>query len=211
MSFYAGWIPGAGPVSFSEEMGFMMPKKGMLMMTIHYAPSPVSEVDSSYLKIYYHEKPIKRQVYNVTLGTGGLGSVDPPLVLRPETSSRHSVVVPIDQDISLISVWPHMHFLGKNFRSYALTPQNDTIRLIKINEWDFYWQEIYYFKNMVKIPKGSKIYVEATFDNSSNNIHNPFDPPRLVISKGNMATTDEMLTMMLMYLEYKQGDEDEIL
>jgi hypothetical protein len=211
MVFYSGWIPGAGAVSFSEEMGFKLPKRGMLMMTLHYAPSPVEDKDKSYLKIYYHKKPVKRLVRNITFGTSGVGQVTPPLILKPETVSKHSVTVPISNDVSVLSVWPHMHYLGKNFKAYALDPKNDTIRLVKINDWDFLWQEIYYFKNPVKIPKGSKVMIEATFDNTSQNISNPFSPPQLVISKGNMASTDEMLTMMLMYLEYKQGDEKIVL
>ena len=39
-----------------------------------------------------------------------------------------------------MSVFPHMHLLGKDLICYAVTPSNDTINLIKINNWNFEWQ-----------------------------------------------------------------------
>jgi hypothetical protein len=207
MSFYGGWIPGSGPVYFPDDIGFRMPKRGMLMLTMHYAPSPVNEEDLSSIRINFHESTPRRQAQTITMGTGGVGRISPPLVLKPETTSSHTVVVPINTDVSLISVWPHMHLLGKSFKAYAITPASDTVRLVRIPEWDFNWQSIYYFHNLVKIPKGSTLYIDARYDNTSKNINNPFHPPRRVVSRGNMATTDEMLTMMMMFLKYEPGDE----
>lgn len=207
LSFFAGWIPGAGPVQFPSNIGFQMPRRGMLMMTMHYAATPVDQEDNSYLKIYFHKKMPQRKANNISLGTGGIGTITPPLVLEAETKSDHRVEVPVTADISIFSVWPHMHYLGRSFKAFALDPAGDTIRLVRIPDWDFTWQEIYYFKNLVHIPQGSRIIIEATFDNTSDNRNNPFSPPKKIISKGNMATTDEMLTMMMMYLPYRKGDE----
>ena len=40
----------------------------------------------------------------------------------------------ITQDISLLTINPHMHLLGKSFLAYAITLNNDTIPLIKIDK-----------------------------------------------------------------------------
>ena len=67
---------------------------------------------------------------------------------------------------------------------------------------------------MVKIPKGSKIIVKATFDNTKNNPNNPNNPPKEVSEKidwdgkGSMRSTDEMLQFIITYLPYKNGDEN---
>ena len=41
---------------------------------------------------------------------------------------------PTSQDFSMMSVFPHMHLLGKDMDCYAVTPTNDTINLIKFNK-----------------------------------------------------------------------------
>ena len=107
-----------------------------------------------------------------------------------------------------------MHLLGKSFKAYAVSSnQNDTIPLIKIDDWNFRWQYFYTFPKMIKIPAGYEIIVEAEFDNTTKNVDNPFNPPRKITEKnwgngkGSMKTTDEMHQFIITYLSYKNGDE----
>ncbi len=104
-----------------------------------------------------------------------------------------------------------MHYLGKEFKAYAIRPGGDTIKLVHIPDWDFRWQEIYRFNKLVKIPKGSVIHVEGTYDNTAQNPFNPSDPPQPVMSYGDMRSTDEMMTLMMVFLPYKPGDENMVL
>ena len=61
---------------------------------------------------------------------------------------------------------------------------------------------------MLRIPKGSTIYCEGEYDNTSDNPHNPFDPPQAISGfDGSMKTTDEMFQFIISYLVYQQGDE----
>ena len=102
-----------------------------------------------------------------------------------------------------------MHLLGKKFVAYGITPGNDTLHLIRINNWDFRWQYFYTFEKMVKIPAGTEIVVEGTFDNTVNNPLNPFNPPRTVSEReGSMRTTDEMFQLICTFLPYQSGDEN---
>jgi hypothetical protein len=111
-------------------------------------------------------------------------------------------------DISLISIVPHMHLIGKKFWSYAIKPSGDTIPLIRINNWDFRWQYFYKFKKLLKIPKGTTIYVEGVFDNTASNPNNPFSPPQEIRERnGSMKTTDEMFQLIVTYVPYQKGDE----
>jgi hypothetical protein len=101
-----------------------------------------------------------------------------------------------------------MHYLGKEFYAYAVTPDNDTINLVHIPEWDFRWQELYRMKKLVKIPKGSVINMIGVYDNTTGNPSNPNNPPKMVFSTGNMTATDEMFTLLMIYVPYQEGDED---
>ena len=81
---------------------------------------------------------------------------------------------PLDRDILVTSVMPHMHWLGKDFTFTAVLPGGKTrVPLIKIDNWNFNWQGTYAFKEPIRIPKGSWFEVEAHFDNSERKSSQP--------------------------------------
>jgi hypothetical protein len=110
-----------------------------------------------------------------------------------------------EEDISLISIMPHMHLLGKRFKAFAVSPDGELIPLVNIPDWDFNWQMTYTFKNYIHIPKGSVIYAEAQYDNTLQNPRNPTRPPKDV-SYG-WGTKDEMMNLIIYYVKYRVGDE----
>jgi hypothetical protein len=78
--------------------------------------------------------------------------------------------------------------------------------LVKIDDWDFHWQGSYAFRNLLKVPKHSKLYAFATYDNTANNPDNPSSPPQDVV-RGE-STTDEMMLIYFAYTVYQTGDEN---
>ena len=112
----------------------------------------------------------------------------------------------IQQDISLISIYPHMHLLGKSCEVYAIDPQGQRTNLLRIADWDFNWQGSYAFTHFQKITAGSKIHALVTYDNTADNPFNPNIPPR-EMSWGE-KTTDEMLIVAMKYVPYQPGDEN---
>lgn len=200
------WQIGMTPRVFADDMGFKMPKKGVILIdNVHYKASMVDLVDKIRFNVFKHKKPVTRYCYSTTIGNGGLSEVFPPLKLNPGVVQKHHSQVVLPADMSLLDVTPHMHQWGREFIAFAITPAKDTIPIIKINNWDVEWQETYRFNPMLKIPKGSTLYIEGLFDNSTNNPNNPFNPPRFV---GNsMRQHDEMLELIISFFDYKPGDE----
>lgn len=213
MTYYGGWIPGTSFESYPADLGWIMPKRGVVLLTIHYAPLAKDEEDISGINLFFKETPIKRVVNVVSLGSGGVGesSIDPYFMIQADSVKKFNLKILTPQDQSLLYVWPHMHLLGKSFKSYAITAAGDTIKLVSIPSWDFRWQEIYRFNKLVKVPKGSVLTIEGTYDNTKNNPNNPNNPPKMVFSANDMKSTDEMLTMLLVFLKYEEGDEDKSL
>ncbi|MCC7502204.1 MAG: hypothetical protein IT229_06725, partial [Flavobacteriales bacterium] len=115
----------------------------------------------------------------------------------------------VPKDISVLTVNPHMHLLGKAFLAYAVTPQNDTVPLVRIKQWNFRWQYAYTFERMLPLKKGSVIHVFGTFDNTANNPDHPHRPPRDVVGTDSrfMRTTDEMFQFFVNYVDFRTGDE----
>lgn len=210
MDYYGGWIPGTSFESYPKDFGWVMPKRGVILLTIHYAPSGKDQEDISGINFFFTPNPVKRKVSVVSLGSAGVGedAIEPYFMIPADTVKSFQLKIVTPQDQSLLYVWPHMHLLGKKFKSYAVTPQNDTIPLVYIPDWDFKWQEIYRYKKLVKVPKGSVVTIEAFYDNTKENPNNPSNPPRMVFSANDMKTTDEMMTMLLVFLNYEPGDEE---
>lgn len=191
--------------------GYHLPRKGAFLFNdLHYGFTKDQPVwDSSYINIFFTKTPPRRPVKEFQLGTLGVSPVEPDLILEPNKVEKVWSRYKVPEDISILTLNPHMHLLGKSFKAYALPPSGDTIRLISIPKWDFNWQYFYTFKKMVKIPAGSIIVAEGIYDNTRQNLNNPFSPPRLIRDQdGSMRATDEMFQLIVMYLPYEKGDED---
>ncbi|MBA3829107.1 MAG: hypothetical protein H0X33_09245 [Taibaiella sp.] len=206
------YLPGVFAQRYPDGIGgFMLPRKGAFLLNdLHYGYTSGNDVwDSSYINIFFTRFPPDRPVQEFQLGTLGIAPVEPELVIQPNTTKHVTSRFTVPTDISILTVNPHMHLLGKAFKAYALKPDKDTIRLIYIPRWDFNWQYFYTYRKMVKIPSGSTIVAEGDYDNTTNNPQNPFHPPQLVRERnGSMKATDEMFQFIVTYLPYKDGDEN---
>ena len=83
----------------------------------------------------------------------------------------------IPVDVRAFSVGAHAHYLGKQMRLTATLPNGDVKTLLRIDDWDFSWQERYRFADFVSLPKGTRLDAEISYDNTSANKRNPSRPP----------------------------------
>jgi hypothetical protein len=202
--FWHGWVPGGFSIFYPEGAGKVLPKNADLVLNMHYAPSPKPEEDLSEVHIYLAPEKPRRLIQTLVLDENWI--FNQPFNIPADTVITYYMRSPVlPYDLSLVSVMPHMHLLGKRFKAYAITPDGDLIPLIHIPEWDFNWQRNYQFKNLLKLPKGSVIYAEAVYDNTKNNPRNPFVPPRQATY--GWGTTNEMMNLIFEYLDYEIGDE----
>jgi len=209
------FLPGViGTVYPKGIGGFPVSKKAAIVANdIHYGPIPKTLTDRSHFNLFFTDQAPERPTFEFMLGTNGVSPIIPALVIEPGEVKTCTTRYTVPDDISILTINPHMHLLGTKMLAYAITPAKDTIRLIRINRWDFRWQYFYTFKQVKKIPKGSTIWVEATFDNTSDNPLNPFKPPRLVKERLDrtgmgMRTTDEMFQFIVTWMPYRDGDEN---
>ncbi len=205
------YLPGVTPPLYPDGIGgFELVRKGAIFLKdIHYGPSRVDTTDQTTFNIFYAKEKPKRPLKEFQLGTFGVAPTVPALVIPPDTILTFHSDYMLPKDISVLTLNPHMHLLGKQFLAYAITPKGDTIHLIRINKWDFRWQYFYTFKSMVHLPKGTLVHAEGVYDNTRHNPNNPFSPPRLVAEReGSMRTSDEMFQFIVTYLPYREGDEN---
>lgn len=206
------YLPGLSPPQYPPGIGgYRIARKGaFLLNTMHYGPGMRDTIDRSHFNLWFSPVAPERPIKELFLGTLGSSPVEPPLVIPPDTVMTFRTRMRIPADISVLTINPHLHLLGRSFLAYAVTPLHDTIPLIHIPDWDFRWQFAYTFPKMLHIPAGSVICVEVVMDNTRDNPNNPFDPPRLAVAPDgrNMRTTDEMLQFFVNYVDYRPGDEE---
>jgi len=92
------------------------------------------------------------------------------------------------QDAELVFMMPHMHFRGKDMTYVLEFPDGRKQTVLSVPHYDFNWQLGY--NASIHVPKGTKLVVDAHFDNSANNKFNP--NPNKTVYYGTM-TWEEMM------------------
>jgi hypothetical protein len=204
---FPGYVPGQKPIRFPENMAQRLNKNSDLVIQMHYAPSPVDEKDSSTVNIFFADKDekIDRFVRDRILLPSDLPGGFLSFFIPGNQKKKFIGKWKTTEDISVLSVFPHMHLLGRNWKVWVEKPDGKVENIIKIDDWDFNWQGGYYFKKFIIIPKNSTVVAEAEYDNTTNNPRNPNQPPALVYWGEN--TKDEMFYFPLLFVPYKVGDE----
>jgi mono/diheme cytochrome c family protein len=184
-----GWAPGNEPSVLPEGVGRPLPKGSDVVVQVHYHPRGKPEVDRSRIGIRFSKVPVKQTMYWSYVA-------QPDLTIpanNPNVEVQTSWTIPVD--VEMLSVMPHMHQIGRKMRIWATLPDGRDIGLVRVDDWDFNWQNTYDFAKPLALPKGSIVKIAAHYDNTAANPRNPNSPPKIV--QWGEATTDEMCVGIL--------------
>ena len=179
-----GWAPGAQPATARPGIAATIKKGSDLVLQIHYHLDGKPEQDQSRLGLKFSKTRPPR-------GSRCMFSATRRSIFRRATAHyvvKASGILPMDAEA--IAVFPHAHYLAKDMKVDAHLPDGTVVPLIWIKDWDFNWQGAYRYASPVKLPKGTRLEMQYTYDNSAANPHNPSNPPREV--KFGEQTTNEM-------------------
>ena len=188
---FGGWAPGVRARKSNGETAFELKPGTTIVMQVHYHKSGKPEEDQTKLGLYFaKEKP--KQVLKLAW------LANPLFKLKAgEKDQKVELNITLPADITLHGVMPHMHMLGRSMKATATLPDGKLVPLIYIDDWDFNWQLTYAYKQPIRLPKGTKIYIEAVYDNSAENPRNPHSPPKQIT--WGEQTTDEMMLFVAAY------------
>lgn len=198
------WAPGVTPPVLPKGVGQRLPKGADIVVQLHLHPTGKEETDRSRVGIHLAKEPVDRYVSDIPFIFG-------PLVIDiPPGEENHEVAAELKMpiDVTLTAVMPHMHLLGRQLKIWATLPSGEEVPLAWIKNWDFYWQNQYVYREPVRIPKGSTVHVEGSFDNTANNPRNPSDPPQRVMLGEN--STDEMCLAIFQAVVDQPKDSDRL-
>jgi hypothetical protein len=184
--FLAGFAPGTRPLVSPPGWAKKIPAGSQLVFEMHYTPIGTPQQDKSSIGLLFvDEKDVTHQM--ATSNAPNNRFEIPP----HEASYRVDSQRRFDRDVTLLSLFPHMHMRGKSFRYELMAPGSETREiLLDVPHYDFNWQNSFIFAEPRQIPAGSVMYCTAYFDNSAENLANP-DPSKAV--RWGPQTWEEMM------------------
>lgn len=198
-SHFLFWKPGSVLRPEPDDMSWRLDPATDLVLNLHLEPSGKPETIQAELGLYFARRPPTRFPMLIQLEHDG--AIDIPPGDR-RFAVTDSLTFPVDVDI--LAIYPHAHYLGKLIEAWAILPDGTRRWLIRIPDWDINWQAVYDYRRPIALPKGSKVAMRVTYDNSATNPRNPNHPPKLVRT-GNRSE-DEMGHVWLQVLPRKSGD-----
>jgi peroxiredoxin/cytochrome c553 len=179
-----GWAPGNVAHHLPEGYGYFLPKGSDIILQVHYHRNGRVEKDRTSIGLYFAKGDKTKRWKSMVLP--GRFLFIPPGRERFRVMGELEVL----QECKLYSVMPHMHMLGREVKVTLTPPGGKPMTLVAIKDWEYNWQETYFLKEPITIKPGTRLAVEAFYDNSDKNPNNPFNPPHWV--KFGEQTTDEM-------------------
>jgi Flp pilus assembly protein TadD len=198
-SHFLFWKPGSPPYVEPDGMALRLDKDTDLVLNTHFQPSGKSEPIQPTLGLYFTDQPATLHPMLLQLDN------DRKLDIPPGDKDflvTDDFTLPVDA--SLLAIYPHAHYLGKDLQALATLPDGTKKTLIHISHWDLNWQAVYRYEEPVDLPAGTTISMRFSYDNSADNIRNPNQPPKRVLA-GNRAG-DEMAHLWLQVLPRDSAD-----
>ena len=96
---------------------------------------------------------------------------------------------------------PHMHLRGKDMTYAVEFPDGKQQVVLSVSKYDFNWQLQYMLAEPIRLPKGTKLHVQAHYNNSTSNKYNP--NPNRTIYQGNMTWEEMMSPFMAILVDVK--------
>ena len=198
-----GWAVGANPHFLPGDLALPLYKGSDFVLQVHFHLSGKVEKEQSTIGLYFTDKAPSRMIAAVQIpAVFGVGAgIDIP---AGETAFqiKDSFTLPVDVDG--LQVGGHAHYLAKDMQMTATLPDGGKQWLLWIKDWDFSWQDQYQYKNPAPLPKGTRIDVQITYDNSADNPRNPSHPPKRVT--WGEQSFDEMGSVTLQVAPARQSE-----
>jgi Flp pilus assembly protein TadD len=195
---FLGWTPGQIAPLVQPELAWTLEPGSDLVVQLHLQPSGAVEDVRPEIGLYFTDRTPSKTPTILRLGSQGIDI--PPG--EPHYVIRDSYVLPVD--VQLLAIQPHAHYRARQIRGLATFPDGTSRVVMQIKDWDFRWQHVYREERPLPLPKGTRLSMEYTYDNSSTNIRNPELPPARVF--WGQRSRDEMGDLWFQLLASNETD-----
>jgi tetratricopeptide (TPR) repeat protein len=195
---FLGWQPGRLAEVVPDGLAWPLEPGSDLILEMHLNPSGKAEAVQASVGFYFSDRTPTNTCYKVYL-TSYLFEIPAG---AQDYAVEDSYTLPVE--VQALAILPHAHYLGKEMSAWATLPNGTRLDLLHIPQWDFNWQGSYRFAEPIDLPKGTRLQMRFTYDNSTNNLKNPHRPPKAV--RYGSQSVDEMSELWLQVLSRNPGD-----
>ena len=199
---FLGWTPGQVAPLVAPDLAWTLEPGSDLVVQLHMQPSGAVEDVRPVIGLYFSKTPPVRTPSILRLGSQG---IDIPAG-EGHYVIRDAYTLPVDAE--MLAIQPHAHYRAKEIVGTATFPDGSARRVMHIRDWDFRWQHVYRLVEPLPLPKGTRLSMEYTYDNSPDNIRNPEVPPRRVL--WGQRSKDEMGDLWFQLLTRTDGDRERL-
>jgi len=194
---FLGWAPGRGVIESPAGMAWRLDPGMDLVVEVHVIPGAPGTPSASIaptVGLYFADAPPTRTPVTVKMGS--------KLIDIPPGQTGYLVTDTWEApfDLTLMGVYPHAHFLGKEMHVGATFPDGSVKTLLRIPQWDFHWQQDYRFVTPVALPRGTRLTMRYTFDNRTT-----------ARVQAGPKSTDEMAELGLQFLTSSPAESAQLL
>jgi hypothetical protein len=178
-------------MELKHNIAARIPARSALGLQIHLTTTGKPEKAKLRVGLRFPRSKVQKELHYLQLNNDEFEI--PPYAAHYPVSKSETV----DEDITLIGFFSHMHVRGKDATYRAFPPQGDPVTLLMIPNYSFDWQLPYHLPHgEVKFPAGTRFECLAHFDNSTFNPYNP-DPSDAV--REGQQTFQEMMYGFVFY------------
>jgi peroxiredoxin len=185
-SMLIGYAPGSPPLEYPEGTAIFVPRGAQLLFELHYTPNGYAQSDRSYIGLTFTDKKNVKQVVRGAHVAEGEFEIPPHVSDHLVEADR-----PLEREIDLLTLTPHMHVRGKAFRFTAHYPDGREEILLDVPRYDFNWQLRYELAQPKRLPAETVLHCQARYDNSSENLNNP--DPEATVTWGEQSWEEMMI------------------
>ncbi len=195
---FLGWTPGQVAPLVQPELAWTLEPGSDLVVQLHMPPTGAAETVWPEIGFYFTDRAPRQTPTILRLGSQG---IDIPAG-EPRYVIRDSYVLPVD--VQLLAIQPHAHYRAREILGIATLPDGTDRHLMYISDWDFRWQHVYRQVTPIELPKGTRLSMQYTYDNSASNPRNPELPPARVF--WGQRSRDEMGDLWFQLLASNDAD-----
>ena len=200
------YLPGMVVADYRPfEAAKLVPAGSDITLNLHYTPNGTAVTDHVQIGFTVAKEPPQRRYVSLSSSA----PIDPKLFAIPPNDPNWPsppAEVTFIRDVELVFMMPHMHVRGKDMTYTLEYPDGRKEIVLNVPHYDFNWQLGY--NTSIQVPKGTRLHVEAHFDNSANNKFNP--NPNKTVYYGEM-TWEEMMFPFFGVVVDKNVDPKKIL
>lgn len=182
------WVPGQVAADYrSFNAAKLVPAGSDITLNLHYTPNGKAVTDHLKIGLTIAKEPPARRYVSLSVSA----PTNPKLFAIPPGDANWQsppAEATFLQDVELVFMFPHMHYRGKDMTYTLEYPDGRKEVVLSVPHYDFNWQLGYH--TSINVPKGTKLRVDAHFDNSVGNRFNP--NPNRTVYYGEM-TWEEMM------------------